>query len=184
MDARRIRDFGIGTYIRSLVHALSGIDTTNQYTLISGPGDVRTLAGLHENFKTAVYSRSDSEFLDHIAFPMFLRRLSPDLVHIPLNRVPLLMMGPYVVTIHDMANLLFEEGRSGLRMQMRRYRFRRGLERASRVVAVSESTKREVERFLHGPAQHIRRVYNAPDPGFLTLNAAGSEAQRRTLERY
>jgi glycosyltransferase involved in cell wall biosynthesis len=184
MDARHIRDFGIGTYIRSLVHALSAIDSTNHYTLISGPGDVRTLAGLHENFKTAVYSRRDSEFLDHVAFPVFLRRLSPDLVHIPLNRVPLLMMGPYVVTIHDMANLFFEEGRSDLRMQMRRYRFRRGLERASRVVAVSESTKREVEHFLHAPAQHIRRVYNAPDPGFLTLNPAGPEAQRRTLERY
>src|SRR5947199_360250 len=53
-----------------------------------------------------------------------------------------------------------------------------------RLVAVNESTKREVEHFLRGPAQHIRRVYNAPDPGFLTLNAAGSEAQRRTLERY
>ncbi len=26
IDARRIRDFGIGTYIRSLVHALSDID--------------------------------------------------------------------------------------------------------------------------------------------------------------
>ena len=28
--------------------------------------------------------------LDHIAFPIFLKGLSPDLVHIPLNRVPLL----------------------------------------------------------------------------------------------
>ena len=26
IDARRIRDFGIGTYIRSLVHALAAID--------------------------------------------------------------------------------------------------------------------------------------------------------------
>src|ERR1041385_1298558 len=127
MDARRIRDFGIGTYIRSLVHALSAIDSTNQYTLISGPGDVRTLAGLHENFKTAIYSRRDSEFLDHVVFPMFLRGLSPDLVHIPLNRVPLLMMRPYVVTIHDMANLLYEEKHSSVRMQLRRFRFRRGL---------------------------------------------------------
>src|SRR6516165_2804106 len=105
IDARRIRDFGIGTYIRSLVHALGGIDHTNHYTLVSGPGDVRTLAGLPENFRTVLYTRSDSNHIDDLAFPILLRRLSPDLVHIPLNRVPLLMIKPYVVTIHDMASL-------------------------------------------------------------------------------
>src|ERR1035438_4786975 len=95
IDARRIRDFGIGTYIRSLVQALGGIDSTNQYTLVSGPADVRTLAGLPENFHAAVYARDDHSALDHVAFPLFLRGLSPDLVHIPLARVPLLMIRPY-----------------------------------------------------------------------------------------
>ena len=50
IDARRIRDFGIGTYIRSLVHALGAIDGVNRYSLVSGEADVRTLAGLPENF--------------------------------------------------------------------------------------------------------------------------------------
>src|ERR1035438_9169649 len=99
IDARRIRDFGIGTYIRSLVHALGGIDRINQYTLVSGPADVRTLAGLPENFRSAVYTRDDHSAADHVTFPLFLRGLSPDLVHIPLARVPLLMIKPYVVTI-------------------------------------------------------------------------------------
>ena len=94
IDARRVRDFGIGTYIRSLVHALSSLDAENQYTLVSGPGDVRTMAGLPANFRTAVYGRTDESYLDHIAFPLFLHRLAPDLVHIPLNRVPLLCPGP------------------------------------------------------------------------------------------
>src|SRR5579871_4902982 len=94
IDARRIRDFGIGTYIRSLVHALSGIDAVNRYTLISAPGDARTLAGLPENFQAAAYARKDSSELDHIFFPMFLHSLAPDLVHIPLNRVPLFLNRP------------------------------------------------------------------------------------------
>src|ERR1039457_3113020 len=38
IDARRLQDFGIGTYIRSLVRALGSIDTTNRYTLVSAPG--------------------------------------------------------------------------------------------------------------------------------------------------
>jgi len=185
IDARRIRDFGIGTYIRSLVQALGAIDRTTQYTLVSGPADARALEGLPENFRSALYARSDHSALDHAAFPIFLRGLSPDLVHIPLNRVPLLMIKPYVVTIHDMANIFFEQEASSLRMQLRRYRFRRGLVRANRVIAVSEATKRDVENQLGVPSGRITRVYNAPDPGFFNrAGAPGGPEQQLTLERY
>src|ERR1035441_6999484 len=159
IDARRIRDFGIGTYIRSLCHALAAIDPVNQYTLVSGPGEVALLASLPENFHSAIYARDDHSYLDHVAFPIFLRGLSPDLVHIPLNRVPLLMIRPYVVTIHDMANLFYEEGISPLHMHLRRFRFRRGLLRAKRVIAVSEATRRDVETHLGVPPASIRTVY-------------------------
>ena len=127
IDARRVRDFGVGTYIRSLVHALGSIDTANRYTLVSSANDTRTLTGLPENFRTVAYGRSDQDPVDNLLFPAFLDSLRPNLVHIPLNSVPLLMMRPYVVTIHDMANLYFDQTKSGARMQLRRYRFRRGL---------------------------------------------------------
>jgi glycosyltransferase involved in cell wall biosynthesis len=184
IDARRIRDFGIGTYIRSLVHALSNIDHENRYTLISGASDVRTLAGLPENFHAAVYSHSDRGTLDHLMFPLFLHGIAPDLVHIPLNRVPLLLMRPYVVTIHDMANLLFDDGRSGLWMQLRRYRFRRGLLRARRVIAVSEATKRDAQNLFGVRPDRIRRIYNAPDPGFFQHDGRHADEAGRILERY
>jgi glycosyltransferase involved in cell wall biosynthesis len=183
IDARHIRDFGIGTYIRSLILALSKIDSTNQYTMVSGPADVGTLSGLPENFRSAVYARDDRSYFDHLAFPVFLRGLSPDLVHIPLNRIPLLMIKPYVVTIHDMASLLFED-HSSIRMQLRRFRFRRGLIRAHRVIANSDSTKRDVETVLGVPPDRIRRIYNAPDPGFSQRASNPGQEQSRILERY
>jgi glycosyltransferase involved in cell wall biosynthesis len=185
IDARRIRDFGIGTYIRSLIHALAGVDPVNRYTLVIGPDEARTLVGLPDNFHCAPYARGDQKPFDHIAFPVFLHGLSPDLVHIPLNRVPLLMIRPYVVTIHDMANLYYEEEASDIRMQLRRYRFRRGLLRAERVIAVSEATKRDCENVLGVPTERIIRVYNAPDPGFLAAaDGRGTEEEQRILERY
>jgi glycosyltransferase involved in cell wall biosynthesis len=186
IDARRIRDFGIGTHIRSLIHALGSIDRVNRYTLVIGPGEERALLGLPENFHTAIYARNDHSVLDHILFPMFLRAQRPDLVHIPLNRVPLLMIRPYVVTIHDMVNLFFdEEAHMALRMQLRRFRFRRGLLRASRVIAVSDATRRDVETKMGVPPNCIRRVYNAPDPGFVApQSASAAEDRQRTMERY
>ncbi len=184
IDARRVRDFGIGTYIRSLIQALSAVDHENQYTLVSGPGDVRTMAGLPANFRTAAYARKDENHLDHIAFPLFLHHLEPDLVHIPLNRVPIFMPRPYVVTIHDLANLYFEEKCSKFWMQLRRFRFNRGLARASRVIAVSDATRRDVEIRMGVPPDRMRRVYNAPDPGFSVAEACEPGERERIMERY
>ncbi|MBV8731733.1 MAG: glycosyltransferase family 4 protein [Acidobacteriia bacterium] len=185
IDARRVRDFGIGTYIRSLVHALSAIDRVNRYTLVSSPAEARTLIGLPENFRTAHYTTPDRRLLNHIAFPAFLQSLAPDLVHIPLNRVPLLMIRPYVVTVHDLSSLLFEFRGSDTKRKLRRYVYRRGLLRASRVIAVSEATLREVHNVLGIPTAHIRRVYEAPDPDFISAGAVyDDEAKQRILERY
>ena len=185
IDARRIRDFGIGTYIRSLIHALATVDPANQYTVVVTPADIRALSGLPANFRLAVYARTDSAALDNLAFPFFLRGLSPDLVHIPLNRVPLLMFRPYVVTIHDMANLLYSQGGSSFGLYLRRNRFRRGLERAARVVAVSDATKRDVENLMGVRPNRIRRVYNAPDPGFLDPHrSSGADERQLIMERY
>jgi len=167
------------------VHALGTIDNRNRYTLVSGPAEARTLAGLPENFRTAVYVHSDTHALNHIAFHKFLRSLAPDLVHIPLNRVPLLMIRPYVVTVHDLSTLLFEFHGSDTHMKLRRGMYRRGLLRASRVISVSEATRRDLHDLLGIPFDHVRRVYEAPDPEFLTAaSGAGEEEKQRILERY
>jgi glycosyltransferase involved in cell wall biosynthesis len=183
-DVRRVRDFGIGTYIHGLLHALAIIDQSNEYILVTLPhrqGDQGAFSGLSSNFKTVIYGKTDAYALNHLAFPLFLHRLAPSLVHIPLNQVPLFMMEPYVVTVHDMASLLFDGG-SGPRMQMRRFLLRRGLLRARRIIAVSEATRRDVHDTLGIPADHIRVAYNAPNPDF--FRPAAAERASAILDRY
>jgi glycosyltransferase involved in cell wall biosynthesis len=179
-----VRDFGIGTYIHGLLHALAAIDQSNQYILVALPAhqdDEGAFSGLPPNFKTLVYRKTDSYASNHLAFPLFLHGLAPSLVHIPLNQVPLFMMEPYVVTVHDMASLLFDGG-SGLRMQMRRFLLRRGLLRARRIMAVSEATRRDVHDALGIPADRIRLAYNAPNPDF--FQPSDGERARGILKRY
>src|SRR5271154_2186186 len=111
IDARHIRDFGIGTYIRNLVRALVRLDRENRYTLILRPADSGELAELGPNFSTAIYARPDTELIHNLTFPRFLRTLHADLYHIPLNSVAWWMPKPYVLTIHDMSSLLFAGSR-------------------------------------------------------------------------
>jgi glycosyltransferase involved in cell wall biosynthesis len=92
------------------------------------------------------------------------------------------MPQPYVLTIHDMSTLLFPAHRS-FRNRMHEQRYRRGALRAARVIAVSNSTRRDVETVLHVPADRIRTIYSAPDPSF-TAEADGREHDNITLERY
>jgi len=191
IDARHLRDFGIGTYIRNLVAALGRIDRDHRYILVCMEADQREFQGLPPNFQTTAYWHTDVEKIDHIAFPAYLRQFSADLYHIPLNRVPWWMVRPYVVTIHDMSRQLFG---SGLRNHLSLYRSRRSLMRAARVIAVSGATRRAAETLLGIPSGHIRRIYNAPDPRLSAAvmpadaRAAGPGAweheRRRILERY
>jgi len=182
IDCRRLGDFGIGTYIRNLVQALARLDHENRYTLITFDNNPADLTGLGSNFHTAQYERRDTEVGQNIAFPFFLRRLYPDLVHIPLNSVPYLMPKPFVVTIHDMSSLLFPD-QGDVRGAMHRERYRRGAVRAARIIAVSHSTRRDIESFLQIPTERIRTIYSAPDPSF-TIDPPDTSQDQQILQRY
>ena len=103
------------------------------------------------------------------------------------------MPKPYVVTVHDMGRLLFDEGSNSMR-NLRRFRLRRGLLRADRIIAVSSATRRDIHNVVGVPEDEVRVVYNAPDPRFFEhghladARAAGPQARaresQRILERY
>ena len=188
IDVRHIKDFGIGTYIRNLVRALADVDSENHYTLAVMERDLSDVAGLPPNFETAVFHPPARRIWENITFAWFVKSLAPDLVHIPLNEVPFFLPRPYIVTIHDMSSFLFG-GASGIIDNVRLYKFRRGLQRADCVIAVSAATRRDVENLLGISSDRIRQVYSAPDPRFHTPFTPGTSGQPwaqqpELLERY
>ncbi|MEQ1949058.1 MAG: glycosyltransferase family 1 protein [Bryobacteraceae bacterium] len=180
MDVRRIRDFGIGTYIRNLTRALSALDKENRYTLLVRAGEMDQVQGLSKNFRPVEVSRDDQGLRHNLQLTGFLRSLKPSLYHIPLNSVPWRMPHPYVLTIHDMSTLLFPNRRD-FRHMLHEERYRRGAQRAARIITVSEATRRDVESVLRIPAERTTTIYSAPDPAF-TRDKKPSDAQ--ILDRY
>lgn len=182
IDVRHLCDFGYGTYIQNLIRTMAELERELDFVLITKPGGAPELESLPARFKIVESDGEDSRRFEDIAFPWFVRRLGVDLVHIPLNRVPIFMPKPFVVTIHDMSSLVYEytdEGRRRLHM----YRFRRGLKRAAKVIAVSGATRRDLLNLMNLPPNNVRRIYSAIDPGFLAKDP--DERQRReVLDRY
>ncbi len=193
LDIRHLRDFGIGTYIRNLVHGLARVDSENEYILVCRPQDTHELDGLPANFHPTEYTEASTSLTDWLRFSLFLRHQATDLVHIPLQLVPPLMPRPYVLTVHDLSTLLYDT-QVGLRANLHQYWFRKGLSQAARIIAVSDATRRDVEELLGIPPSRIRQIYNAPDIRF-SLPARAADARsagpdreglelKRILERY
>jgi len=181
IDARRSGFFGIGTYIRNLVSSLSKIDQTNRYTLITLP-KADPFAGIGPNFRYETFKRPDTDPIQNISFPLFAKKIGADLFHIPLNSVAYLMPKPYIVTIHDLSSITYK-ATGGFRNALHRERYRRGAVRASRIIAVSHATRRDLEAVLNIPSERIRTVYSAPDPVFTSAEALPHVVEN-TLERY
>jgi glycosyltransferase involved in cell wall biosynthesis len=74
-----------------------------------------------------------------------------------------------VITVHDLTEIAAPEVGSSRLVQTARLWFaRRALERADRILAVSENAKRELERGFEVPAGKVEVVYNAVEERFLT----------------
>jgi glycosyltransferase involved in cell wall biosynthesis len=157
------------------------LDQQNRYTLITLP-DAEQLPALSSNFEIAKFDRPDTDVLQNVTFPVFLKKLRADLYHIPLNSVAYWMPKPYVVTIHDLSSITRQSG-TGLGAAMHRERYRRGAARATRIIAVSHSTRRDLESVLSLPGDRIRTIYSAPDPSFSSEDGSG-EHEAQILQRY
>jgi glycosyltransferase involved in cell wall biosynthesis len=193
IDVRRLWDFGIGTHIRGLLNGLASLDQESQFLLAARPADEKEFRHLPANFQVVRYDRDDRDRINQITFPLFLYRQPADVYHVPVSRVPWFMPRPYVVTVHDLSALLYEAP-GGTRRETLRTLYRHGLGRASAIIAVSGSTRRDLHELLDIPESQVRMVHNAPNPAFFShspmadARSSGPEAwnyeRKRRLERY
>jgi hypothetical protein len=86
IDARKIHDFGIGTYIRNLLRHLARIDRENEYVLLSLPADMGMPQQLGENFRAVCESSANYGLREQVHVPWVLMREKPDVFHaVPLG---------------------------------------------------------------------------------------------------
>jgi glycosyltransferase involved in cell wall biosynthesis len=184
IDARKWRDYGIGTYVRNLVRHLARLDRVTTYFLFCNRADEAELRDLAGNFVPVVDESDGYSFAEHISIPRKLHRLGADLLHSPHYVLPLLCRRPAVVTIHDCIHLLFPEYLPN-RMAFQYARFMMGsaIRRSALVFTVSEASRRDILRFYpDADPDRIQVVPNAIDVALLA--DPGEEEMDRVRERY
>ena len=95
------------------------------------------------------------------ALPAKARRDSVDVLHCPTQRAPVRSSVPLVVTFHDLAVLRHPETFNRWTRTYSRRVLPRVVRAATRVIAVSEFTKRELQELLDVPEEKLRVIPNA-----------------------
>jgi glycosyltransferase involved in cell wall biosynthesis len=164
IDARKLHDFGIGTYVRNLVHELARQPHDDEYALVCRRTDAEFVRELGPRFHPIVDDSRNYSIREQISVPLALRRQRIDLFHAPHYVVSPLTRCPYVVTIHDCIHLRFPQYLPHRRAHLyARTMMRMAARGARRVLTVSEASKQDILTFLGVPASKVEVVYNALD---------------------
>jgi glycosyltransferase involved in cell wall biosynthesis len=183
IDARKLHDFGIGTYIRNLLRQLARIDRETDYVLLTPPTDLDVGTQLGPNFRTVLEPSPNYSLREQIHVPWVLRRERPHVFHAPHYVLPPAVPCRSVVTIHDCIHLMFPQ----YLPNKAAYAYARAsmwaaVKRSDCILTVSEASKRDILHFFNVAPEKIVVVYNAIDEHFWLTPP--DEEVARVRERY
>lgn len=188
-DLRRVKNPGIGRYMKCLVEAILAQAREHEYLLIlppDAPGIVRTSGSRIEELVSPLKYYSVGE---QIGLPRILRSHKVDLLHSPHFNVPLASPCPVVATFHDVIYLACKED---LPSRLGRVYYRAMMEaavrRADAIITVSEFSRSEIVRFLPAGSTKVEVIHSGIDPGFTRVDdvkqAQQALASRGTAGQY
>ncbi len=169
IDARKLHDYGIGTYVRNLVREFARQDSGDTYVLICHPADVEFVRSLGPRFEAWPDTSANYSVREQFSVPLDLHRARVQLLHAPHYVVSPLIGCPAVVTIHDCIHLRFPQYLPSRAAHWYARTFMAlGARRARRVITVSQASKDDIQHYLHTAAAKIDVIHNGIDERFLT----------------
>ncbi len=166
IDARLVfyHQAGIGQYILRLTQALAQIDRRDRFIFFKSRKD-RTLLVDGPNVRIQKLWTPSHHRFERLAMSVELAPFALDVLHSPDFIPPAAIRCPSVITVHDLAFLLYP--RFLTRDSARYYgQVDIAAHNADHIIAVSESTKRDTIRLLGVPEEKITVIYEAANPLF------------------
>jgi glycosyltransferase involved in cell wall biosynthesis len=173
------RGAGINTYINCLLHALGQIDSPHHFTVFLSERRFRSerLALRHTAWPMQrPWVRISWE---QMALPMALRQGRMNLLHAMAFVAPLLVPCPYVLTVFDLSFLRFREAFRPFNRWYLSHLTPISVRRARRVIAISESTRQDLVRWLGVSPERVDVTTCGVDSAYRPLAADMVNRYRR-----
>ncbi|MFQ5652696.1 MAG: glycosyltransferase family 4 protein [bacterium] len=160
---------GVARYLIGLLTELPGLDRSITYSILALPEEKSGLPGeifAEENVNKVILDLMGPSPRQHAIVPGLLKKLRADLYHHPQYDLPFRVRVPSVVTIHDLKYIFYPQflsNRSWLKSFYIQHSLRYSLERASRIIAVSENTRRDLAGFLGRPPERVQVIHHGVD---------------------
>jgi len=165
---------GVGQYSLQLLKALAEVDNKNEYFIVLQ----KELEERHpiynlEKMKNFSFIKGNVSAVGpqkQLYYYSFLRRNSSqfDLLHSLNSELPLYCDIKKIVTIHDLKYLKyphFFKDFSKIKTKYLEYTMKKGAEKADIIIAISESTKKDIINLLGIEKDKIRVIYEASNLG-------------------
>lgn len=186
---------GVGHYTYQLVKNLSSLANGDQingeHTLVLffdrevGPERLKQFEGPAVEIKHFPFLEY-KEFLpiaySHLLVTAFLKREKIDLFHSPIPHLPLSWRDPAVVTVHDLAIYKYPHLFPAGQFLSTKVIVPRTLERAKKIIAVSNATKHDIQELFSIPDERIEVIYHGLDRRF--FESPDEETLARTRRKY
>ena len=169
IDARLVyyRQAGISQYTLRLLEQLATIDPDDEFTVLQSRKDRSTL--VHQpNFRPHPLWTPPHHRLEQWVLPLEIAPLDLHVLHSPDFIPPFRRNCRSVITIHDLNFLLYPHF---LTPESARYygQIDQAVLKCDHIIAVSESTKRDIVRLTGAPEHKITVVYEAAHPMYRPL---------------
>ncbi len=164
---------GIGHYARFLVRHLLRIDEENRYALFfderATRGTIGDIIGSARNAEARVLPLSRFKRIlpyaySHRYVSAAIDREKADIYHGTTGSLPMAYRGRSVITVHDLAIYSHPEWFPGGQFFSRRFVVPASVRNATKIVAVSHFTKREIQRVFAAPSEKIAVVHEGVEP--------------------
>ena len=172
-DLRRIKNPGIGRYMKGLAEAVLAQAPEHEYLLVLPQDAADAIAAREARVEKVCATIAYYSLREQVQLPRILRQYGVDVLHSPHFNLPLACPCPLVVTIHDVIYLACKQDLpSRIGRMYYRGMMAAAMRRAARVLTDSEFSKRDIIRHLNADPAKIEVVYPGVDPVFRRITDA------------
>jgi glycosyltransferase involved in cell wall biosynthesis len=171
------RNAGVSQYIRHLAGNVGRCAHPHDVHLFVPKSCEDAFAGCILHRGSAWAERAAARIAwEQTMLPLLVRRYSIDVLHSPVHVLPAACPCRSVVTIHDLSAFRFPQAFPPIQRRYLQLFTKRSARKADAVVAISESTRRDVIEMLGVSPDRVSVVLNGVDPSYRP--AAEADRQR------
>jgi glycosyltransferase involved in cell wall biosynthesis len=180
IDARKLGDFGIGSYLQGLLRELAALDPLGGIVVLVSRESLDLLPDLPDSWRLVEVEARGYTVREQILVLTAALRAGVGLLHVPHYVFPLLYPRALVVSVHDIIHVLFPEflPRRAAFAYARTF-IQASVRRARRVITGSETTAHDLRRLFGADPRKIEVIPQGVAEEFLAPGNPAVESEAR-----